>query len=112
MCSARFQVSHLDARASQVDVALPLGLHTSVLGRLGVAALMSSSHSLARRQRDDAWNEANDGAHRALTPGSDAGQQVRPDGDRVSLLQTKCLSHGRTVFGLYWFCSLGNLTLV
>lgn len=69
-------VSHLDARAGQVHITLPLRLHSSVLGRLGVASLMSSGHGLARRQRDDTGNDAHDGAYRALTPGGDAGQQV------------------------------------
>ncbi len=84
------QVSHLDARAGQVNVGLPLGLHPSVLGRLGMAALVSSGHGLARRQRDDAGHEAHDGAHRTLTPGSDAGQQVGSDGERRSSGRTMC----------------------
>ena len=78
------QVSHLDAGAGEVDVGLPLGLHSSVLGRLGVSALMSAGHSLTRGQRDDTRYEAHDGANRALTPRSDAGQQVRSDGETDS----------------------------
>lgn len=45
---------------------------------------MSAGHGLARRQRDDTGYQAHDGAHRALTPRSHAGQQVRSDGETDS----------------------------
>lgn len=68
-------VTHLDSGAGQVHVALPFRLHAPVLGGLGVAALVGPGHGLSRGQRDDTWYETNDGAHCALTPGSNAGQQ-------------------------------------
>lgn len=69
-------VTHLDSGPGQVHIALPFRLHAPVLGGLGVAALVGPGHGLSRGQRDDAWYETNDGAHCALTPGSNAGQQV------------------------------------
>lgn len=84
---AVLQVTHLDAGACQVHIALPLSLHAAVLRGLGVASLVSAGHGLARRQRDDAGDEAHDGAHRALTPGGDAGQQVGSEGGEEGVRQ-------------------------
>lgn len=75
--------SHLDARASQVHVGLPLGLHAAVLGGLGVASLMGAGHRVSRRQRQDAGDETHDGAYRPLTSGSGAGQQIGPGTDHT-----------------------------
>lgn len=43
-----------------------------------MAALVGAGHRLARRERENAGHQAHDGAHRALTPGGDTGQQGGP----------------------------------